>query len=72
MLKSTLTGEYFDEKDSVRLVNPAQAAYYWSQGVKPLSIYPSKNWKTGKPVLVFIFSIAKTQELYNEWLQEEH
>lgn len=72
MLKSTLTGEYFDERDSVRLVNPKQACFYWTRGVKPLSIYPSKNFKTNEPCLVFIFSRTKTKDLYEEWMKKKH
>jgi len=68
MMKSSLTGEYFDEKDAIRLVNPKQACFYWSNGVKPLSIYPSKDMYSGEPVLVFIFSRSKTKELYEQWM----
>lgn len=68
MLISTLTGKRYDEKDSVRIVNTSQAAFYWYNNVKPLSIYPSKDLKTGKPILVFIFSISQTKDLYEKWL----
>ena len=67
MLISSLTKKYYDEKDSVRLVNPKQCAFYWSHGVKPISIYPSKDLKTGEDILVFIFKMSETQELYKEW-----
>ena len=67
MMKSSLTGEYFDESDSIRIINPKQACYYWSRGIKPLSIYPSQDFKSGEPILVFLFSKTKTKEVYEEW-----
>lgn len=70
MLKSSLTGKYYDEKDSIRLVNPRQSAFYWSRGVAPISVYPSKDLNTGDPIIVFIFSKEKTKDLYQEWLEK--
>ena len=70
MILSTLTGEYYDQKDSVRIVNPRQAAFYWGKyGIKPLSIYPGDDIKTGEKIIVFMFSKSKTQEPYREWLK---
>ena len=68
MLKSTLTGEYFDEKGVIRIVNAKQAAEYWgTHGIKPVSIYPSKNLTTGEPLIVFLFDINKTKGAYEAW-----
>ena len=67
MLQSSLTGEIFDEKDAVRILNTRQAGFYWSRGIKPLSIYPSKDLRNNEPVIVFLFSRSKTQGLYEEW-----
>ena len=68
MLMSSLTGEYYDENDSIRIVNIKQALFYWINNVRPLSIYPGKDLKTGEPILVFIFKKSKTKDLYKEWL----
>lgn len=69
MLISSLTKKYYDEKDSVRILNPKQACYFWGErGIQPLSIYPSKDKKTGEPVIIFVFSKSKTQEAYKDWL----
>lgn len=67
MLQSSLTGEFFDEKDAVRILNPKQASFYWARGIKPWSIYPSKDLRTDEPIIVFLFSRSKTKELYEEW-----
>ena len=72
MILSTLTGKYFDENDSVRLVNTKQCAFYWGEkGIKPLSIYPSTDLNTGEYILVYIFSKSKTQEAYREWQERK-
>lgn len=72
MLQSSLTGEMFDEKDCVRILNPRQASFYWGEkGIKPYSIYPSKDLRTGEPIIVFLFSRSKTQESYEEWQQRK-
>ena len=73
MMKSSLTGEFFDERDSIRIVNPKQAAFYWGKkGLKPLNIYPSQDFKTGEDIIVYIFSKSKTQEVYEEWKKRGH
>ena len=69
MLKSTLTGKYYDEKDAIRIINPKQASFYWHNGIKPISIYPSHDVKTGEPILVFLFYKSKTKDLYDKWLE---
>lgn len=71
MLVSSLTGKYYDEKDSIRLVNVKQAAFYWANGVKPLSIYPGEDFKTHEPILVFIFKRSETKDLYKEWIEKK-
>ena len=73
MLQSSLTGEMFDEKDAIRIINPKQAAFYWATGgIKPYSIYPSKDFNTGDPIVVFLFSKEKTGDIYKEWLKQKH
>ena len=68
MLYSSLKRQYYDEHDSVRILNVKQAAFYWGErGIKPISIYPSKNFKTGELCIVFIFSKSQTQEAYDLW-----
>lgn len=69
MLISSLTGKYYDEKDAIRIVNTKQAAFYWKNGVKPISVYPGDDLKTGELILVFVFSKSKTKDLYKEWLK---
>ena len=68
MLYSSLKRQYYDEEDSIRILNTKQAAFYWgTKGIKPISIYPSTNFKTGEQCIVFIFSRSQTHEAYEEW-----
>ena len=43
---STLRKCEYDENDAIRIVNPKQAAFYWSNGLQPITIYPSKDYTT--------------------------
>lgn len=69
---SSLRKNQFDESDSIRIINPKQAAFYWSKGLQPLTIYPSKDYKTDEPILAFIFKRSETKELFTEWCNREH
>lgn len=62
----------YDEKDAIRIVNPKQAAFYWGRGLQPISIYPSKDYVTEEPILVFIFKKSATKDLFAEWCNREH
>lgn len=69
MLISSLTKRQYDEKDSVKILNLKQAAYFWRvKGIQPLAIYPSNDLKTGDPIIVFVFSKSKTRDAYQEWI----
>lgn len=74
-MNNTVTSEYRNKKyqttGTVRLLNQKQAAFYWSRGVEPLDIYLSKNFDTGEPRIVYIFSREDTKELYEEWQRGE-
>lgn len=69
---STLRKCEYDEHDAIRIVNPKQAAFYWGKGLQPLTIYPSKDYTTDEPVLVFVFKKSATRELFTEWCEREH
>lgn len=72
---SEVTSEYRNKKyqttGTVRLLNQKQAAFYWANGVEPLDIYLSRNFETGEPRIVYIFSREDTKELYEEWIKQK-
>ena len=53
---------------NICIVNPKQAAFYWSNGVEPVHIYPSVDSHTDTPIVVFVFERNATYTLYKEWL----
>ncbi len=69
---STLRKITYDENDAIRIVNPKQAAFYWHRGLQPISIYPSKDYVTDDPIIVFIFKKSDTKELFTEWCERKH
>ncbi len=61
----------YDENDAIRIVNPKQAAFYWNKGLQPLTIYPSKDYTTDEPILVFVFKKSASKELFTEWCERK-
>ena len=55
--------------DAIRILNTAQAAFYWADGVQPVDIYSSKNRKTGEPCIVYVFLRDEQQDSYDAWVK---
>ena len=70
-VKSDVTGVEYAPSDVVRIVNPKQSAAYLAHGAKLLDVYPSRDFETHLPILVFIYSRKDTQELYDLWCNQE-
>lgn len=68
---SAYRNKKYQTTGTVRLLNQKQAAFYWANGVEPLDIYLSRNFETGEPRIVYIFSREDTKELYERWLNEK-
>lgn len=66
-IRSNLTGHTYRNDSSIRIVNPIQAAFYMENGLMPLDIYPSKDYKTQKPIVVFIFNKEDTKPIFDKW-----
>lgn len=64
---SDLTGKEYYPHQVFRIVNILQAIFYMSKNVLPLDIYPSLDYKTNKPILVFIYAKKDTTEVYKQW-----
>ena len=71
MVKSSFTGKTYDPKKAVRILNMHQAAAYMNCGVNLIDLWPSKDIKTGKPILVFIFDREESKEAYDLWCNHE-
>ncbi len=51
----------------VRVVNPSQMSFYLENDVIPKDVYITKNFKTGRDMVVMIFDRAETSDLYKQW-----
>ena len=71
MITSIFTGKPYDLSTSVRIINFKQASAYWNNGIAPLDIYPSRNFSTGEPCIVFVFDRERTQNFYDLWCKKE-
>ena len=38
-----------------------------TKGIEILDIYPSKDFKTGEDILVYVVNKKESQEVYKEW-----
>ena len=71
MVKSNFTGKAYDPNKAVRILNMQQVAAYMDYGVSLIDLYSSRDIKTGKPILVFIFDREESKEAYDLWCKHE-
>lgn len=55
--------------DAIKILNPAQAAFYWAHGTKPVDFFLSRNRKTDKPCIVYVFIREEQQKCYDAWVK---
>lgn len=65
--RSDTTGKVYCASDCIRIVNLRQVVFYMMHGVEILDFYPSKDFKTGENILVFLVDKKKSQEAYKLW-----
>ena len=70
-IKSETTGKVYAVQDVVRILNPKQQLLYIKAGLYPLDLYVSIDGKTGKDVLVMLFSKEESYPLYQKWCDHE-
>lgn len=68
---SETTGLKYDPREMVRIVNQKQCALYMMHGASLYDIYATNDYKTGEPILVYLFSKNETGELYRKWNKRE-
>lgn len=68
---SQSTGKTYIPSKAVRILNQLQAASYIAHGAELLDIYTSRNFETGRPMLVYIFDREATTPLYDAWCKHE-
>lgn len=68
---SDYSNEMYYPSKAIRILTPKQAAAYWLNGIKPVDIYPSRDFTTHEPVLVFVFNKEDTKEVFDLWCKKE-
>lgn len=68
---SETTRRKYAVQDVVRILNPKQQLLYIKWGLYPLDLYVSIDSKTGKDVLVMLFSKEESYPLYKKWCDHE-
>lgn len=73
LVDSVFKGKKYNPSDTIRLVNVKQSCFYWENGCIPLDVYLSKDYKTQKPMLVFVFNREETQTtgVYDAWCKNK-
>lgn len=57
--------------EAIRILDPVQAALYWANGIEPLDIYPSRDYKTNKALIVYVFKREETKDVFDKWCKHE-
>ena len=70
-IKSDTTGKSYATTDVVRIVNQLQAATYMAHGAELLDVYSSRDYKTNRPTMVYIFNREATTPLYDAWCNHD-
>lgn len=68
---SEVTGKTYHPSSCVRIVNVLQACAYLYNNVQLLDVYPSKDLRTGRPMVVFIFDRNGSKWAYDLWCKHE-
>lgn len=68
---SSATGKTYYLADAVRIVNVLQAALYLINNVELLDVYGSRDLKTNKPMVVFVFDRKLSFKAYQKWCNHE-
>lgn len=70
-IKGRFSGKEYEPSEAIRILDPMQAALYWENGVMPLDIYSSRDYKTNKALIVFVFKREDTKEVFDLWCKRE-
>lgn len=70
-IKGKFSNKEYYAKDAIRILDPKQAALYWNNHVEPLDIYPSRDYKTNKALIVFVFKRDETKEVFDLWCKHK-
>lgn len=65
------SGKPYLASEAIRIIGAKQAALYWLNGLEPLDIFPSRNYETNEPAIVYVFKKEDTKDLFDLWCKHE-
>ena len=71
IIKTRLKPRNYKHSEVCRIVNPKQQLLYIKNKVYPIDIYTSFDNKTGNSIIVMIFLIEESAELFKLWCNHE-
>ena len=71
-MQSDRTGITYIPADSIRILNIKQVGFYMENSATLLDVYPSKDFKTGDDIVVFVFDKKETFDLYRKWMDRRN
>ena len=70
-IKGKFSNKFYYANEAIRILDPMQAALYWANGVEPLDIYSSRDYKTNKALIVYVFKKSETKEVFDKRCKHE-
>ena len=70
--RSDTTGKIYCAEDCIRILNIKQLIFYMLNGIEILDFYPSKDFKTGEKIMVFLVDKKASQKVYQKWLESRY
>ena len=68
---SEITGKTYDLFSQIRILNMQQNIFYLKHGVPLQDIELSEDRKTGKPIMVFLYTRDDTREVFDLWCKNK-
>ena len=65
-IKGKFSNKFYYANEAIRILDPMQAALYWANGVEPLDIYSSRDYKTNKQM-----NIEDIINMKDKWCKHE-
>ena len=66
VISNTTKNAYYPSQ-VCRIINPLQQQFYLKYELTVLDVYLSKDYNTGKPITVMVFSKDQTKPYYEKW-----
>lgn len=70
-MESSLNPRSYLLKEVCRIVDPKQHTLYVKNGKRPIDMYPSIDFNTGRDIVVYVYLRDETSDVYELWCKHE-